>query len=102
MRDKRQITVERKRGRYWLVIKIPVRIELDEGALVLRKLPEVTPTFAERRVLELLCAGKVNKEIASALGVSVRTAKFHVANLLVKSGCKNRSELTMNYNGGKL
>jgi len=36
-----------------------------------------------------------NREIASRLKVSERTAKFHVANLLAKYGLKRRSDLVV-------
>ena len=36
--------------------------------------------------------GAPNKAIARALGISVRTAKFHVAAILAKLGAHNRAE----------
>lgn len=56
-------------------------------------LPVKSLTNAEERVLELLCEMKQNKEIASALGISVGGVKFHVMNLLRKFGCESRAEL---------
>lgn len=47
----------------------------------------------EIEVLELLLDGHSNAEIASTLFVSESTAKFHVHNLLKKTGCKTRVEL---------
>jgi DNA-binding CsgD family transcriptional regulator len=46
----------------------------------------------EREVLTLLAGGASNKAIARALGVSVHTAKFHVASLTEKLGAKGRLE----------
>jgi DNA-binding CsgD family transcriptional regulator len=46
----------------------------------------------EREVLELLVEGASNKEIARRLGISVHTAKFHVAAVLGAIGAKNRSD----------
>lgn len=46
----------------------------------------------ERRVLELIIAGKSNQEIAAALVISVGTAKWHVHNILQKLGVNNRSQ----------
>jgi DNA-binding CsgD family transcriptional regulator len=43
-------------------------------------------------VLALLVEGASNKAIARALGVSVHTAKFHVASLTEKLGAKGRLE----------
>ena len=42
-------------------------------------------------MLALLLDGAPNKAIARALGISVRTAKFHVAAVLAKLGARNRA-----------
>ena len=47
----------------------------------------------EREVLRLVLDKRSNAEIASELFVSEATVKFHVRNLLKKTGCKNRIEL---------
>jgi DNA-binding NarL/FixJ family response regulator len=52
----------------------------------------VTLTPREREVLTLLAAGASNKAIAGALGLSVHTAKFHVASLIEKLGAGGRLE----------
>lgn len=52
---------------------------------------EVTP--AEARVLELVQQGLPNAEIAIRLGISINTVRYHVSNLLAKSGTKDREEL---------
>ena len=52
----------------------------------------VALTSREREVLALLAAGASNKTIARALGVSVHTAKFHVASLTEKLGANGRLE----------
>jgi DNA-binding CsgD family transcriptional regulator len=49
-------------------------------------------TPREQEVLQLLAAGASNKVIARLLGVSVHTAKFHVASLLRKLGAGSRLE----------
>ncbi len=51
----------------------------------------------EQEVLRLVLARHSNGEIAEALFVSASTVKFHVHNLLQKTGCKNRSELLRRY-----
>jgi DNA-binding NarL/FixJ family response regulator len=38
----------------------------------------------ERQIVHLICEGKGNKEVAEALGISVRTAETHRANILRK------------------
>ena len=48
--------------------------------------------LTEREVLALLAEGASNKGIARALGVSVHTAKFHVASLTEKLGATGRLE----------
>jgi len=52
----------------------------------------VALTAREREVLALLASGASNKAIARALGVSVHTAKFHVASLTEKLGASGRLE----------
>ena len=50
-------------------------------------------TPAEWRVLELAQLGRSNPRIALALGVSVNTVRYHVANILRKSGAAGRRDL---------
>lgn len=47
----------------------------------------------EMDVLELLIDGNSNAEIADRLYVSENTVRFHVSNLLKKTGCKSRKEI---------
>jgi DNA-binding CsgD family transcriptional regulator len=54
--------------------------------------PEIL-TMREQEVLGLLSEGRANKEIADALGCSVRTVEFHISNLLRKVGVSSRLEL---------
>ncbi|MBC7227313.1 MAG: response regulator transcription factor [Thermoflexales bacterium] len=49
-------------------------------------------TEREQEVLRLVAEGLSNKEIARALSVSVRTADFHVSNILRKLGVASRVE----------
>ena len=46
----------------------------------------------EREVLDALLENLSNKEIASKLNMSERTAKFHVSNLLAKLGMERRTQ----------
>ena len=55
----------------------------------------VTFTVREKEVLELLVAGRSNKEIGSPLGIGERTVKAHVAKLLRKVGVQNRIALSV-------
>jgi DNA-binding CsgD family transcriptional regulator len=51
---------------------------------------ELTPR--ERDVLALMAEGASNKAIASRLGISVHTAKFHVGSLLDKLDATGRTD----------
>lgn len=51
-------------------------------------------TTREYEVLRLVTAGERNQAIASELGISANTVKFHVSNLLRKVGARTRAELT--------
>ena len=52
-------------------------------------------TDREHEVLELLVAGRSNKEIGCALGIEERTVKAHVAKLMRKVGVQNRIALSV-------
>ena len=54
-------------------------------------------TPRRREVAELLAAGRTNKEIAAALGVSVLTVKAHVAAVLRALGCETRTEAAVKW-----
>ena len=49
----------------------------------------------EKEVADLLLQNLSNKEIASKLLMSERTAKFHVSNLLAKYGVQRRADLML-------
>jgi len=55
--------------------------------------PGMTLTAREREVLQLLAEGQSNKEVASSLGIGVKTAEAHRANLMRKLGVRSISEL---------
>jgi len=61
--------------------------------------PEATAhnqlTAREREVLGCLAEGMANKQIATALGISVRTVTVHVSNLLRKTGAASRTEAAL-------
>jgi len=50
-------------------------------------------TRREREVVQLLAEGKGNKEIASTLGISVRTAETHRTNIMYKLGFHSITDL---------
>ena len=49
-------------------------------------------TGREREILELISAGKTNREIGAALFLAEKTVKNYVSNLLSKLGMGHRSE----------
>lgn len=55
-------------------------------------LPISPLTLREAEVLSLMATGLRNKEIAARLGISERTATFHVGNVLSKLGADGRVE----------
>ena len=69
-----------------------------EGDLPHRSTPrdELLPmpplTLREEEVLKLMSEGLRNKEIAARLGITERTATFHVGNVLSKLGADGRVE----------
>jgi DNA-binding NarL/FixJ family response regulator len=72
------------RGSRWLSEE--VKRLLDESA------PATELTPREREVLQLLRKGMSNPDIGSLLGITPRTAKAHVAALLVKLQAQDRAE----------
>jgi len=47
----------------------------------------------EREIVQLLAEGKSNKEVATALGISVKTAETHRSNIMRKAGFGSLAEL---------
>ncbi len=61
-------------------------------------LPDQAPadlTARELDVLRLVGAGRANKEIAARLGISERTARTHVSNILGKLGVTSRTQAAL-------
>ncbi len=52
-------------------------------------------TSREREIVKLLGASNSNRDIASRLGVSVRTVESHIYNAMAKTGATSREELGM-------
>lgn len=53
---------------------------------------KVTLSKREIEILELIVAGKSNKEIAIILSISINTVKVHIANIFQKLGVNSRTE----------
>src|ERR1041385_3007513 len=69
------------------------RVSSDPGRIF--PAGRVTFTDREKEVLEMLVAGRSNKEIGSPLGIEERTVKAHVAKLMRKVGVQNRIALSV-------
>src|SRR5450830_1335802 len=54
--------------------------------------PEPVWTRRQREVLDLLVRGRTNPEIATALGISLDGAKWHVSEVITKLGVDSRDE----------
>ena len=69
-------------------------VDRDEApARMLHAEPLSEPlTAREQEVLELLASGLTNKEIATRLGITDHTVKFHVNAILGKLGAETRTE----------
>ena len=52
-------------------------------------------TRRERQVFALVAQRATNSEIAAALKISKRTAKFHISNILQKCDVANRTDLLL-------
>lgn len=55
--------------------------------------PYVGLSPSEMKVFEQVLLGKSNKEIAEAIGVRVKTVKFHMGNILKKTGATSKFTL---------
>jgi DNA-binding NarL/FixJ family response regulator len=70
--------------------------------------PNATPnpldglTERERQILERVAAGDSNKEIGAQLGVSEKTVKHHMTNILQKLQARNRVEAALMARTGEL
>jgi DNA-binding NarL/FixJ family response regulator len=53
---------------------------------------ETELTAREREVLELVAAGRSNRQIAETLYIAEKTANVHVSNILRKLGVSSRGE----------
>lgn len=58
-----------------------------------RIMPRMTPR--ERQIVELVCRGLKNKEIAAALSITPGTVKVHLMHIFEKTGVKDRFQLAL-------
>ena len=82
------------RGGYWVPRQLLSRfVGVTVKQRNMRPVSDLLMSSREREVLTQLRNNLSNKEIASALNISERTAKFHVSNLLAKFGVRRRADL---------
>ena len=56
---------------------------------------DIDLTVKEIEVLRLVCEGLEYSEIAEALGIAESTVKYHVSNILSKTGYANKTRLAI-------
>lgn len=86
---------------------LPLMEVIDRTMAGERLFPDKTPdvqlgnasssefTSKEIEVLRLICDGLEYREIAEEMGITERTVKFHVSNLLSKTGYANKTRLAI-------
>jgi DNA-binding NarL/FixJ family response regulator len=83
------------KGQPWVAREVLLAFVKNAKALLdAQLLPGHSLTAREAQVLQLLMRRLTNKEIASALNISERTAKFHVSNILGKLQLEDRAGLS--------
>jgi len=70
-------------------------VELQRRAQKVRQVNALSPR--EREIFDLLCCGKLGKQIAHELGVSEATVKVHRRNLMHKLGVSSISQLILQF-----
>ena len=58
----------------------------------LKRDPRESLTTREKALLVALAKGRTNTELATELGISINTVKFHLRNLYEKLGLRNRAQ----------
>lgn len=69
------------------------QMQVEEGVKSNTRKKKLKISKREKEILELICSGFTNKEIAEKLFLSARTVDNHRANMLAKTGTKNTAEL---------
>lgn len=68
-------------------------VDDEEADDLLKRFNELTPR--QQQVFRSITAGQSNKEVADALGISVRTAEFHRARIMKRMDVHNLADLTL-------
>jgi len=76
--------------------------KLVQSVLEMRHSADRLLTARESQILEWVLWGRPNKEIASDLAVAERTVKFHVSNILQKTGAQRRRDLLRVFSSSSL
>jgi NarL family two-component system response regulator LiaR len=83
------------KGQPWVAPEVLLAFVKNAKALLdAQLLPGHSLTAREAQVLQLLMRRLTNKEIAVALNIAERTAKFHVSNILSKLQLEDRAGLS--------
>lgn len=81
-------------GERWIPpAALAARPMADEERAIAARVRELTPQ--QFRVLQMLCAGLLNKQIGYELGVSEATIKAHMSAILRKLGASNRTQAVL-------
>lgn len=67
------------------------RLQRQEEAEIVRRLGDLTQR--EREVLDLIIAGKLNKQVADVLGISIKTVEVHRSRVMEKMEANSLAEL---------
>lgn len=78
------------KGSVWMEHTISSQVA---GILNRRQIPRLTPR--ERDIVQCLCRGMRNKEIAAELAITPGTVKVHLMHIFEKTGVKDRFELAV-------
>jgi DNA-binding CsgD family transcriptional regulator len=70
------------------------RVALEFGEMLQRFQSRYDISKREEEVIRLICQGLSNKEISDTLYISLQTVKDHVHRIYVKTGVRNRVQLT--------
>lgn len=79
----------------------PVKAEQPTKAGVERLLARCGFTRRERQIVEKICHGKTNKQIAEELFISVQTVEDHTHRIYGKVGVGSRMQLVQRLNAAK-
>lgn len=73
-------------------IPCPLRGECPYDGVICMPKMDTKLSEAQKRVMNLVCEGRRNDEIAKELFISPNTVKRHISNSYVKVGARNRAE----------